>query len=234
MLEVRDLSCGHGGRPVVSGVDLSVRTGKLTAVLGPNGAGKTTLIQTLMGVLPVLSGTIAVAGTDVTSSDAVRRARAGISWAPEGRRLWSGMTVEENVQLGCRRVPKLERAQRVDESYELFPALGRFRNRTIDSLSGGEQQMVAIARAIASRPRILLLDEPSLGLAPKVVDDIFEALRGRLHEMAVVLVEQNVAVGLSHAEHAVVLAEGRVVRSGSAAELAADDSLRQAYLAEPA
>jgi branched-chain amino acid transport system ATP-binding protein len=234
MLEVEELSCGYAGRAVVSGVNLSITAGRLSAVLGPNGAGKTTLIETLMGVRPAVAGVIRVGGVDVTGQDAVGRSRSGVSWAPEGRRLFRGMTVEENVYLGCRWVAKAERSARVAEAYELFPRLPQFRDRVIDSLSGGEQQMVAIARAIVSKPRVLLLDEPSLGLAPKVVDSIFEALRTRLDNVAVVLVEQNVGVGLSHADDAIVLSEGAVVRAGSAAELKDDEGLRTAYLSAPA
>jgi len=230
MLELDDVACGHDGHPVVSGVSLDVGRSEVVAVLGPNGAGKTTLVETIMGLLAPLGGRLLLDGADISRFDAVKRARVGISWVPEGRRLWRGMTVLENVQLGSRNAPKSERHDCVERALELFPRLQEISGRVVDSLSGGEQQMVAIARAIAARPRVLLLDEPSLGLAPRMVDTIFDALRGSLGDLAVVLIEQNVEFALHHADRGIVLAEGGVMLAGSSAELIAGDEVRRAYV----
>jgi branched-chain amino acid transport system ATP-binding protein len=230
MLELTEVACGHNGNPVVSGVSFQLGCGEVVAVLGPNGAGKTTLVETLVGLLPSLGGQIRLDGTPLERLDPVERARAGISWVPEGRRLWRGMTVLENIHLGSRVVKRRERDVAVERAFELFPKLRTIPERVVDSLSGGEQQMVAIARAVAALPRVLLLDEPSLGLAPQMVETIFAALRGSLSDLAVVLIEQNVEFALSQARRAIVLAEGGVVLSGSADDLLAGDEVQKAYV----
>jgi len=217
---------------LLTGVTFEVKQGEMLAVLGPNGAGKTTLLSTLVGLLPTLGGRISCDGRDVTTTDPVRRARDhGIAWVPEGRRLFKGMSVTDNLALGCYRSRSDQRQKILDEVFELFPKLGMLRHRDVANLSGGEQQMVAIGRALAMRPKVLLLDEPSLGLAPLVVDLIFESLVQQLGGFAVVLVEQNVEIGLHHASHAMVLDGGRVALQGTAADLRNDEAIRVAYFA---
>lgn len=232
MLEIDHLSCGYGGRALLSGISLSVAPGEMLAVLGPNGAGKTTLLSTIVGLLPALHGSISVEGVAITSAKAIHRARRHrIAWVPEGRRLFNGLTVTDNLVLGCHRERAAEREQILGEVFELFPALDALRHRDVATLSGGEQQMVAMGRALAMRPRVLLLDEPSLGLAPLIVDTIFDSLQSRLSSLAVVLVEQNVEVGLHHATHGLVLEGGRVAISGTADELRQNAAVRAAYFA---
>lgn len=232
MLKVDHLTCGYDGRPLLSDISLEVRQGEMLTILGPNGAGKTTLLTTLVGLLPAINGTVVADGRDVTATTAVKRARDhGIAWVPEGRRLFNGMSVTDNLMLGCFRRRADERREILAEVFELFPKLRDLRDRDVANLSGGEQQMVAIGRALAMKPRVLLLDEPSLGLAPMIVDLIFESLMRQLHEFAVVLVEQNVEIGLHHATHAMVLDGGRVALHGPAQDLRDDPSVRDAYFA---
>ena len=232
MLKVDHLTCGYDGRPLLSDISLEVRQGEMLTILGPNGAGKTTLLTTLVGLLPAINGTVVADGRDVTATTAVKRAREhGIAWVPEGRRLLNGMSVTDNLMLGCFRRRADERREILAEVFELFPKLRDLRDRDVANLSGGEQQMVAIGRALAMKPRVLLLDEPSLGLAPMIVDLIFESLMRQLHEFAVVLVEQNVEIGLHHATHAMVLDGGRVALHGPAQDLRDDPSVRDAYFA---
>ncbi len=235
MLRLEGLACGYGGRPVLEGIELTVGEGEVLAVLGPNGAGKTTLLSTLVGLLPVLGGTMSVADVDVTGVDPVALARRHrVAWVPEGRRLFGGMTVMENLSLGSVGAPAADRRERVEEMIEVFPKLDSLRQRDVATLSGGEQQMVAIARALIMQPRVLLLDEPSLGLAPLVVEQIFESLLPRLSDVAVVLVEQNVEVGLQHASHGIVLEGGRIALSASAGELRDAPEVQASYLSSTA
>jgi len=230
MLKVEGLACGYSGRPLLTGIDIDVRSGEMLAILGPNGAGKTTLLSTLVGLLTAIDGKIVVDGADVTRTAAVKRARDhGIAWVPEGRRLFPGMSVMENLALGGTRLPADQRDLVVDNVLAIFPQLGSMLRRDVVNLSGGEQQMVAIGRALAMRPRVLLLDEPSLGLAPIVVDTIFDSLMEQLSDLAVVLVEQNVEIGLHHATQGMVLENGQVALAGPAAELRSNDAVRQAY-----
>jgi branched-chain amino acid transport system ATP-binding protein len=229
MMEVEGLSAGYGAAPVLHDVSLTVPPGRIVAVLGANGAGKTTLLRTLSGLVPATAGTIRFDGAELNRTRVERMVHLGIAHVPEGRGVITEMTVDENLRLGG-----LWRKPRpgLGEIYDLFPALWERRDRPGHQLSGGERQMLAIGRALAAGPRLLLLDEPSLGLAPKVTAQIMSLLRDLRDRtgLAVLLVEQNVRSALSVADEAIVLALGRVVSRGPAGELRDDAELRHAYL----
>jgi branched-chain amino acid transport system ATP-binding protein len=232
MLEVRDLQVAYGAAPALWGVSLDVRPGELLCVVGPNGAGKTTLINTVAGVLRARGGHITFDGRDITQLPAHRFCEAGIALVPEGRRLFSGMSVLENLELGSYLpAAKARRKQSLEEVIELFPVIREKLASPAGELSGGQQQMVAIARALMARPRLLLLDEPSLGLSPRIVHDMFAAIR-RINAggMSVLLVEQNVTMAMEVSHRAYVLEEGRVVAEGEPRELLARPEIQRAYL----
>ena len=232
MLEVRDLDVAYGLAPALSGVSLAVGAGELVCVVGPNGAGKTTLINALAGLHRARGGRLTLDGHDLRKLPPHRFCAAGIAIVPEGRRLFARMTVRENLELGSF-LPnaKAHRAASLADVLELFPALATRLGSRAGELSGGQQQMVAIARALMARPRLLLLDEPSLGLSPLIVESMFEAIR-RINEagMAVLLVEQNVAMALELAHRAYVLDEGRIVAAGAPGTLASHPEIQRAYL----
>lgn len=232
MLEVRDLQVAYGAANALWGVSLDLRRGELLCVVGPNGAGKTTLIATLAGMLRARGGRIVFDGRDITRLPAHRFCEAGIALVPEGRRLFTGMTVRENLELGSL-LPqaKAQRQQSMAQVLELFPALKEKLASPAGELSGGQQQMVAIARALMARPRLLLLDEPSLGLSPRIVGDMFAAIR-RINAdgVSVLLVEQNVAMAMEVSQRAYVLEEGRVVAEGLPQELLARPEIQRVYL----
>jgi branched-chain amino acid transport system ATP-binding protein len=232
MLEVRDLQVAYGAAQALWGVSLDVRAGELLCVVGPNGAGKTTLIQTLAGILRARAGRIVFDGQDITRLAPHRFCAAGIAIVPEGRRLFTGMTVLENLEIGSY-LPsaRTHRAQSLEAALALFPVLKAKLASPAGELSGGQQQMVAIARALMARPKLLLLDEPSLGLAPAIVHDVFAAIR-RINEggVSVLLVEQNVALAMEVSARAYVLEEGRIVAQGVPAELLARPEIQRAYL----
>jgi branched-chain amino acid transport system ATP-binding protein len=232
MLEVRELQVAYGQARALWGVDLSLRDKELLCVVGPNGAGKTTLINTLAGVLRARGGRIEFQGRDITSLPPHRFCEVGIALVPEGRRLFGSMNVRENLEIGSLLpAAKARRAQSLESVLALFPALKVKLDQAAGELSGGQQQMVAIGRALMSCPRLLLLDEPSLGLSPLIVQEMFGAIR-RVNEegTAVLLVEQNVATALRVAHRAYVLEEGRVVAEGTPDELMRRDEIRRAYL----
>jgi branched-chain amino acid transport system ATP-binding protein len=232
MLEVDDLHVWYGAAPALWGVSLALGAGELLSVVGPNGAGKTTLINALCGIQPARAGRIVFVGEDITRLPPHRFCEAGIAVVPEGRRLFTSMTVLENLELGSTTPrAKAERSASLDAALELFPALREKLASPAGELSGGQQQMVAIARALMARPRLLLLDEPSLGLSPLIVQDMFDAVR-RIHAggVSVLLVEQNVQVALSLADRAYVLEEGRIVAEGEPDALLARPEIQRAYL----
>jgi len=232
MLEVRDIHVAYGAAPALWGVSLDVRDGELLCVVGPNGAGKTTLINTLAGILRARSGRLVFDGRDITALAPHRFCEAGIAIVPEGRRLFTGMSVLENLELGSYLpAAKAHRKTSLDAALELFPALREKLASPAGELSGGQQQMVAIARALMARPRLLLLDEPSLGLSPLIVHDVFAAIR-RINAsgVSVLLVEQNVAMAMQVCTRAYVLEEGRIVAEGAPDELLARPEIQRAYL----
>ncbi|TVT47530.1 ABC transporter ATP-binding protein [Amycolatopsis rhizosphaerae] len=233
MLEVSGLVAGYGPVRALDGVDLTVAEGSITAVLGVNGAGKTTLLRTISGLVAAKAGTVRLAGRDITRAAPEDLVRQGIAHVPEGRGVIVELTVEENLKLGglwLRDRPWLKTG--VARMFSLFPALEQRRRRRAETLSGGERQMLAIGRALMSRPRLLLLDEPSLGLAPRTAAQIVATLESLRAEtgLTLLLVEQNAGTALSVADRAVVLNLGRKVADDTAASLAADDRVRRAYL----
>jgi branched-chain amino acid transport system ATP-binding protein len=232
LLEARDLHVGYGDAPALWGVSLGVAAGEIVSVIGPNGAGKTTLINTIAGLLRCRQGELRFDGADMTRVKAHRFCGHGIALVPEGRRLFPKMSVEENLELGCYLpAARALRGQSLERVYGLFPILRDKRGQLAGELSGGQQQMVAIGRALMARPRIVLFDEPSLGLAPTIVDDMFDIiLRVRDDGAAVLLVEQNVLKALEIADRAYVLEQGRIVSEGLPAELLKQPHIREAYL----
>ena len=233
LLEVRDLRVSYGNIEVLHGISLDVGPGEIVALLGANGAGKTTTLRTISGLLRPRGGRVALDGQALTGLPAHRIVALGIGHVPEGRRIFGVLTVEENLRLGGylmrRDATVLER--RIAALYETFPRLGERRGQLAGTLSGGEQQMLAIARALMLKPRLVLLDEPSMGLAPKLVRAIFGMIADICTEgTAVLLVEQNVRQALRIAHRAYVLESGKVALAGASRELAQDSRVRAAYL----
>ncbi len=220
LLEVRDLHVGYGSLLAVRGVSLTVEEGGITALLGPNGAGKSSLIAAVCGLIRSRSGAVLMGGKDVTGKPAHRLARAGLRLVPETRALFPEMTVLENLHVGAGRLARSLFTERLGRVYSLFPVLEQRRNQQAGTLSGGEQQMLAIARALAAHPRLLVLDEPSMGLAPKVISEIVVALsRLRDEGTTILLAEQNARPVLPVTDRAVVMVRGRVAREGDATEM---------------
>ena len=231
-LVVRGLSAGYGAITVLRDITLTIGTGQRIALVGSNGAGKTTLVKAINGLVRLGSGTVEWDGADVTSLGAPSRTRSGIATVAEGRQLFPDCTVEENLLAASTfGEPKKRRRQSVDEVFALFPRLRERARQRAGTMSGGEQQMLAIGRALMVLPRLLILDEPSVGLAPRVVGEIFDVL-AQLADRGVtlLLVEQNVRLSLETVEYAYVLQQGRIVLSGASADLIDDDSVRRAYL----
>lgn len=231
MLTVEGLRSRYGRIEVLHGIDLEVKSGEIVTVVGANGAGKTTLLKCLSGTQPVSDGRIVFRGESLNSVPAHRRLARGLSQSPEGRQIFTNLTVEENLRLGA----YLHSDERVDrdmtEAFALFPVLREKRNLAAGGLSGGQQQMLAIARALMGRPSCLLLDEPSMGLAPLLVARIFEVVTElKNRDVTVLLVEQNAYGALRIADRGYVMETGRIIMSGPAAELIADPRIRKAYL----
>ncbi|MDQ8023262.1 MAG: ABC transporter ATP-binding protein [Moraxellaceae bacterium] len=230
MLGVGSLSTGYGAEPVLQGVSLQVRQGEMVALLGANGAGKSTLMRTLAGLHRPVQGGMHLGGVELGLLRADRIVGMGLVLVPEGRQVFPELSVLDNIRLGAFLKPE-GREARVEEMLQRFPRLRERLHQRAGLLSGGEQQMLAIARALMAQPKLLLLDEPSLGLAPKIIEELFAALdRLRSEAMTILLVDQMAALALALADRAYVIEGGRVVAQGTAAEIAADDALTRAYL----
>ncbi|HEY9272294.1 ABC transporter ATP-binding protein [Achromobacter sp.] len=233
MLKVEDLSVAYGGVQAVRGVSLEVRPGEIAALLGANGAGKSSTLMAIVGAVKPKGGRVVFEGRDITGTPPDKLVTQGISMIPEGARVFARQPVEQNLRLGAYTV-RDERVygERLERVYALFPRLKERRAQLAGTMSGGERQMLAIGRALMSGPRLLLIDEPSLGLSPLLVEQVFDALAAlnRDDGLSVLLVEQNMAQALEVAARAYVMQSGRVALSGDAAELAASDEVRKAYL----
>jgi branched-chain amino acid transport system ATP-binding protein len=232
LLEVNSLTSGYDQVQILWGVDLRLEQGKLTSLVGSNGVGKTTLLSTVMGLLRPWQGTVTFAGRDVTHLSAHSRANAGMVLVPEGRQLFTDMTVYENLEMGAfSRRARATFKQNLDKVFELFPRLGERAHQKAGTLSGGEQQMVAVGRGLMAEPEVLMLDELSLGLSPLLALTLFEALtRLKQTGLTMLLVEQNVAMALAVSDYAYVLSQGKVWLEGEARQLLKNDEIRRAYL----
>jgi branched-chain amino acid transport system ATP-binding protein len=231
MLEVRALRAGYGVIEVLRGVDLTVGAGEIVALLGSNGAGKSTLNNNISGLFRPFGGTITFDGQQIAGAPSMRIVDTGLVQVPEGRRVFPNLSVRENLELGSYRRGRAARAKNLEHVLAVFPRLNERMTQLAGTLSGGEQQMLAIGRGLMSEPRLLILDEPSLGLSPLLVEEMF-TLIGRLNRdgLAILLVEQNVVQSLAIAHRAYVLENGRIALSGAAAELADHPELRKSYL----
>ena len=233
MLTIRSLSVNYGGLSALSDVSLEVGRGQFVAVVGPNGAGKSTLFKAISGTVTPVAGAITYDGHDLLAVPAAARAHLGIAHVPEGRQVFASMTVMENLEMGAYTTRgRARRAELLPMILELFPVLAERRSQLAGTLSGGEQQMLAIGRGLASAPELLMLDEPSMGLAPAVVDTIFERIRDihRTHGLTILLVEQRVVEALEACDHGYVLETGRVALHGPYETLMSDARVKRAYL----
>ena len=233
MLEISDLTVTYGPVEAVRKVSFKVRQGAIVTLIGPNGAGKTTILNTISGVVPGRSGKIFFEGRDITRLAAHKRVSKGVVQVPEGRQVLAGMTVRENLELGGYRRPTGEMQKDLGLMEERFPLLGERRNQIAGSLSGGQQQILAIARGLMARPRLLLLDEPSLGLDPKTLETVFDLIRHLRDEgLTILLVEQNAHLALAASSYAYVIESGRIVLEGPAENLRNDESVVKTYLGQ--
>jgi branched-chain amino acid transport system ATP-binding protein len=236
LLELKALKVAYGGIQAVKGIDLQVAQGELVCLIGANGAGKTTTLKGITGLQPVKSGKIHYAGADITGKPAFQLVRRGLSMVPEGRGVFGALTIEENLAMGAytrddRQVVKAD----VERVFALFPRLKERRKQTAGTLSGGEQQMLAMGRAMMSRPKLLLLDEPSMGLAPLMVQKVFETVIAISKEgVTILLIEQNARLALEVSSRGYVMESGEITLHGEAKQLLADPKVREAYLGEAA
>ena len=229
MLEVKGLAAGYRGEPVIDGIDVEVVTGEAVAIVGSNGAGKTTLFRAIAGLLPPMAGRVVFDGKDITRRRAHRVARGGIAYVPAERHLFPAMTLKTNLVLGA--YPKRPDRETLELVYELFPRLRERKRQQAGTLSGGEQQMLAVGRALMAKPRLLLLDEPTTGLAPIIAEAAFEALEGLKGKgMTLLIAEQQVPLALSVADRGYVLENGRIQLEGASEELEQNPEVRRAYL----
>jgi branched-chain amino acid transport system ATP-binding protein len=234
MLEARELSAGYDAGAVVRGANITVRAGEIVALIGANGAGKSTLLKTFSGLLPVLAGELHFDGARIDRRSASERVRRGLAQVPEGRQVFAGLSIEENLRLGAyvhRKMDETETHSRLAGVYQRYPVLRERRHAPAGNLSGGQQQMLAIARGLMSKPRLLMLDEPSLGLAPLLVIEIFQLIAAlRAEGLAILLSEQNARQSLAIADRGYVIESGRVVIEGSGRELLNDRQIAERYL----
>ncbi len=232
MLEVKDLQVYYGVICALKGISFEVNQGEIVSLIGANGAGKTTMMQSVVGMIPKKSGSVIFDGTDITKTPCHKIVKLGMTQVPEGRRIFQELTVYENLMMGAYTIRDQERFKEdLEATYARFPRLAERRNQIAGTLSGGEQQMLAMSRALMSHPKLLMLDEPSMGLAPILVDQIFEIIK-ELHKegTTILLVEQNASKALEIADRAYVLETGSITLSGTGTELAKSDEVRKAYL----
>jgi branched-chain amino acid transport system ATP-binding protein len=231
LLELSNVTAGYKAVPTVKNLSLAMRPGDTVAVIGANGAGKTTMLRAIMGQIVMLGGEISFAGKTMSGLSTHQRARLGIGYAPDGRQLFQAMSVVENLEIGAARMPSAIRRQRMEQMFAIFPKMRQLAHTHCGLLSGGEQQMVAIARALMSEPRLLLLDEPSTGLAPRVIGELYASLATLLPTGLTILVaEQNARAALRFAKRALVLEDGAMVMEGAAADLLDDHRVVDAYI----
>ena len=230
LLELRDVNTYYAQIHILQGVSLAIKAGELVCLLGGNASGKSTTLKTILGIVKPRSGVVEFDGVDVTERSTSYRIARGMAIVPENRRLFAPMTVFENLEMGAY-LRKDDYSSDLDEIYELFPVLAQRRDQLAGTLSGGEQQMVAMGRALMSKPKLLLMDEPSMGLAPILVEQSFEIIK-RVHDggVSILVVEQNANMALSIADHGYVLSTGRIVLADTAAELSQNEELKKAYL----
>jgi branched-chain amino acid transport system ATP-binding protein len=231
LLEVSNLKSGYGAAEVLRGVDIAIEPGEIVALLGSNGAGKSTFNNTVCGIVRARAGSVRFDGADLSRADHTRTVAAGLIQVPEGRRIFPNLDVRENLELGCYRRGKAGRATNLERVYATFPRLAERMTQKAGTLSGGEQQMLAIGRGMMAEPKLLILDEPSLGLSPLLVEEMFALIRRLNSEgLAILLVEQNVAQSLDIAHRAYVMENGAIRFQGGPAELLANPELKRAYL----
>jgi branched-chain amino acid transport system ATP-binding protein len=231
MLSIDNLTCAYGRIEVLHGISMAIRAGEIATLIGANGAGKTTLLRAISGVQPITGGDIRLEGRSIASLQSHARVALGISHVPEGRQLFAPLSVEDNLKLGAWSRPATEAASELARVYALFPMLAEMRQMPAGALSGGQQQMLAIGRGLMAKPRLLLFDEPSMGLAPILVEQIFGAIRGLKRDgMTILLVEQNAYAALAIADQAYLLESGRMTMKGTAAAVKNDQRVREAYL----
>jgi branched-chain amino acid transport system ATP-binding protein len=234
LLELRGLKVSYGGIHAVKGIDLDVKSGELVCLIGANGAGKTTTLKGICGLLPVRDGTIHYDGSDITGKPAFELVRRGLAMVPEGRGVFGALTIEENLQMGAyARSDRVGVREDIEHVFTLFPRLKERRRQTAGTMSGGEQQMLAIGRALMSKPRLLLLDEPSMGLAPLMVQKVFETVLEVSREgVTILLIEQNAKLALEVSHRGYVMESGEITLAGAADALLHDPKVRAAYLGE--
>lgn len=231
MLSVEGLHSQYGRIEVLHGIDLQVNAGEIVTVVGANGAGKTTLLRCLSGIQPIAAGSVTFLGSDISRASSHMRVKLGLAQSPEGRQIFTNLSVEENLRLGAYLFADDQVETDIANGFSMFPILKEKRNLIAGELSGGQQQMLAIARALMARPNCLLLDEPSMGLAPILVEQIFDVVKNlRSLDVTTLLVEQNAYAALSIADRGYVMETGHVTMSGAADELIADERIREAYL----
>ena len=231
MLTLTDVTAGYGALQILQGVSMTVAQGEIVALLGANGAGKTTTLRVISGLVNARSGSVTFDGEDVTSTRSDKRVAMGLVQVAEGRELFGVLTVEENLAMGAWTTNKAERKEALEQVFELFPILAERKNQNAETMSGGQQQMLAIGRGLMARPKLLMLDEPSIGLAPKLVSQVLEAVQKiRDSGVTVLIVEQNAAATLAISDRAYVIENGAIAFEGKGTHLLDDERVRQAYL----